>query len=94
MSSLRINSIQRGDYVQAGDKWLMDTNEFLGFYTDNEGTGLGFATLRELKSQVADQGSHYAIFRSVADGCNWAAYFWNGRWRVGSSANTLKLAAA
>ncbi len=94
MSTLRIKNIKRGDHVQAGDKGFVDTNEFLGFYTDSDGTGLGFATLRELKSQVADKDSHYAIFRSVEDGCNWAAYFWNGRWRVGSSANTLKLAAA
>jgi hypothetical protein len=86
-------TIKRGDVVQAGYKKWLTANRFLGFYTDHLGTGLGFSNLGELKSNVADDDCWYALFQDCADGDEWAAYRFNGRWVVGSSADALKLTA-
>ena len=93
MSNPTIRTIKRGDVVQAGYKQWLTTNRFLGFYTDHHGSGLGFSSLAELKSNVADDNCWFAIFQDCGDGDEWAAYRANGRWRVGSSADTLKMAA-
>lgn len=84
-----IATIKAGQIIKAGYKDFTSVCEFLGFGTDYEIAS--FATLREIRSQVADKEVHKAIFRELEDGSTWAAYYWNGRWRVGSSADTLKL---
>ena len=84
-----ITTITAGQILQAGDCKFTDTNEFLGFGTDDN-TPV-YNTLSQLKSNVADPDAHYAIFRNVAEDYTWATYRFNGRWRVGSSARSLKL---
>ena len=84
-------NIKRGDVVIAGYKTFCTPCRFLGFFTDHLGTGLGFASLAELKCNVADKECWYAMFQDCAERDERAAYWWNGRWRVGSSADTLKL---
>jgi len=84
-----IATITAGQILQAGDCKFTDTNEFLGFGTD--GDTPVYDTLSQLKSNVADSDAHYAIFRNVDEDYTWTAYRFNGRWRVGSSARSLKL---
>lgn len=84
-----IATIIAGQILQAGDNKFIDMNEFLGFGTDSD-TPV-YSTLSQLKSNVADPDAHYAIFRNVTEDYTWAAYRFNGRWRVGSSARSLKL---
>lgn len=93
MSNPTIRTMKRGDVLQVGYKSYLDSNKFLGFYTDIKGTGTGFNTLAELRSNVADSDCYHALFLDIDGGFSWAAYFWKGRWRVGSSADTLKMAA-
>lgn len=86
-----IATIKAGQTVKAGYKSFKSDCKFLGFGTDFDTAA--FATLGEIRSQVADKEVHKAIFHDIEGDYTWTAYFWNGRWRVGSSADTLKLAA-
>jgi hypothetical protein len=87
-----IATIKAGQSVKAGYKSFLTDCEFLGFSTDHDIPA--FNTLAEIRSQVADKEIYKAIFRDLDGNYTWVAYFWNGRWRVGTSADTLKLAAA
>ena len=84
--------IKPGQTVQAGYRKSMTASRFLGVFSDFNATGMGFSSLAELKSNVADQDCWYACFQDCVDGDQWAAYRFNGRWVVGSSADQLKLA--
>lgn len=86
---ITIATITAGQILQAGDCKFTDINEFLGFGTDGD-TPI-YDTLAQLRSNVADPDTYYAIFHNVAENYTWAAYRFNGRWRVGSSARSLKL---
>ena len=93
MTKTTIANIKNGDILNVGYRGHLDRNQFLGFYTDGSFTGAGYATLSELRSNVADQDTYYAKFLSLDGDYTWGAYRWNGRWRVGSSADMLQLAA-
>jgi hypothetical protein len=98
---ITIATLKPGDVVMAGYRKFMDANEFIGFTSDDFSM---FATRQDLssitvydsynalKSNVADRENDKVIF-CEEDGTLWAAYRWNNRWRVGTSADTLKLAA-
>lgn len=95
-------TIEPGQRVMAGYRRFADLNEFVGFTADRvpmftKPDTLASLTLydtyRALKSNVADESIHQAVFREVEDGSLWAAYRYQGRWVVGSSADAIKLRA-
>jgi hypothetical protein len=95
-------TIQPGQQVMAGYRRHSDLNEFVGFTADRipmftkpdtlDSITL-YDTYRALKSNVADSSIHQAVFRDAEDGSLWAAYRYQGRWVVGSSADAIKLSA-
>lgn len=92
MARITIATIKPGTTVKTGYRnrnWSPST--FLGFGTDNETAS--FPSLAQLRSNVADEDAHRALFRDEEGDFIWAAYRYNGRWVVGSSADRLQLAA-
>jgi hypothetical protein len=90
-NTVTIATIKRGEAALVGYKHFSNRCIFHGFYTDSDCTGPGFDSLRQLRSNVADSECYHALFEDIEGGYAWVAYFWNGRWRVGSSAHTLKM---
>jgi hypothetical protein len=92
MTRITIATIKPGTVIEVGYRGKnMGPSEFLGFGTDNEIAS--FASLAQLRCNVADEGAHRAIFRDMEDGSTWAAYRFNKRWVVGSSADYLQFFA-
>lgn len=55
----------------------------------------GHTNLKALEAALKEEGcTAYAVFQDPEDGSTWAAYLWEGAWRVGSSADRLRLLAA
>ena len=58
-------------------------------------TGPGYRSLKALEADLDAEGCRaYAVFQDPEDGSTWAAYLWEGAWRVGSSGDRLRLLAA
>ncbi len=105
VSNLCSGEVVNAGYTRRGVK-LVDANRFVGFKVGS----LHFNNLRDLKDYFgapnlralefeANQqgfGSLTAEFQCVSeqDPYFWGAYLWDGAFRVGSSADRLKLAAA
>lgn len=103
-----VANLQSGQVVRAGYKRgkmdYSDANRFVGFKVGD----LHFNNLKELKEatdartlsdiEVQCDGIHQpsatAEWYNVEEGYFWAAYLWNGAFRVGTSADRLSLAAA
>ena len=92
-NTIRITSLAAGQVIQAGYRKWYSPCQFIGFGTDTNFKSVPYATLKEIRSHVADKEAHYAVFHDIEGDYTWAAYYWQGRWRVGTSADTLKLAA-
>jgi hypothetical protein len=92
MARITIATIKPGTVIEVGYRGKsMGPSEFLGFGTDDETAS--FASLAQLRCNVADEDAHRAIFRDVKDGSTWAAYRLNKRWVVGTSADYLQFFA-
>ena len=102
VSNLAIN-----EYVMVGYRNSLDLNRFTGFkvgelrFTSLKSlkANFGVRNLRDLEAELdrLELGSCYAEFECVAnpDDCyKWAAYAYNGKFCVGSSADRMQLAAA
>jgi hypothetical protein len=87
-----------------GERNFTDLNRFTGFKVGSlTFTNLkqlkqyfGVRNLRDLEFQTDSQqlGSVTAEFFNCEEGYHWAAYLYNGGFKVGTSADALKLAAA
>ncbi len=92
MARITIATIKPGTVIEVGYRGKSTgLSKFLGFGTDNEIAS--FASLAELKCNVADEDAHRAIFQDVEDGSTWAAYRFNKRWVVGTSADRIQFFA-
>ena len=55
----------------------------------------GYTNLKALETALDEEGCRaYAVFQGPEDGSTWAAYLWEGSWRVGSSGDRLRVLAA
>ncbi len=102
---MKVSTLVSGTPVQAGYRNWFTHCEFVGFELTHNGTR--FSTFKALKAETGcrnlselealadsqDNSSVYATFRDTEDGDTWSAYLWQGRWRVGTSADVLQLAA-
>ena len=100
---MRISKLTKTLTVRAGYKRgtreFIDANTFMGFkvggcvYGDLKSLKASFSVknLRDLESGVNrfDVGSVTAEFYNEDGGYFWAAYLWNGAFRVGTSADRL-----
>ena len=102
VSNLWFNQIVSAGYVR-GDREFMDENEFKGYCWNGQTfvnlkelkTHFGVSSLKDLEAE-ADRlglGSVTAEFHDNEDHFQWAAYLWNGAFRVGTSADRLRLVA-
>ncbi len=92
MARITIATIKPGTVVEVGYRGKSTgPAKFLGFGTDNETAS--FASLAQLRCNVADEHGHRAIFQDVEDGSTWAAYRFNKRRVVGTSADCLQFFA-
>lgn len=103
-----VSNLYSGEVVIAGYKRggrdLTDPNRFVGFKVgDNVFSNLklakqsfGVSNLKELEFEAdrLEQGSVTAEFYDTEGQFFWAAYLWNGAFRVGTSADRLVLAKA
>lgn len=105
ISSLKSGNVIKAGYIR-GQRDMTDANRFVGFKVGERGfTNLqdlkeffGVRNLKELEFEADRQnqfGSVTAEFQNVSDtDCYfWAAYLWNGCFRVGTSADRLQLRA-
>jgi hypothetical protein len=108
MKKPTVSNLYSGEIVTAGyirgQRNFTDANEFLGFKVGS----LFFTNLKQLKENFGvsnmkelefeaerlELGSVTAEFFNVDEQYTWAAYLWNGGFKVGSSADALKLATA
>jgi hypothetical protein len=105
ISSIKSGNVVRAGYVR-GQRDMTDANRFVGFKVGEQYFSklqdlkefFGVRNLKELEFE-ADRlnqfGSVTAEFQNVSDtDCYfWGAYLWNGSFRVGTSADRLKLRA-
>ena len=103
ISNIEPGRVYKAGYIR-GDRNFTDANEFLGFKVGS----LFFTNLRQLKAHFGisnlrelefeterlEFGSVTAEFFNVDEQYVWAAYLWNGGFKVGTSADALKLATA
>ena len=103
-----VSNLHSGEVVTAGyvrhNVSNLDSNRFVGFKVgDNVFSNLkiakqsfGVSNLKELEFEAdrLEQGSVTAEFYDTEEGYFWAAYLWNGAFRVGTSADRLVLTAA
>jgi hypothetical protein len=55
----------------------------------------GYRNLKALEAALDQEGCRaYAVFKDPEGGYTWAAYLWEGSWRVGSSGDRLRVLAA
>ena len=103
VSNLHSGEVVTAGYVRRGID-NRDLNRFVGFKVgDNVFSNLkiakqsfGVSNLKELEFEAdrLEQGSVTAEFYDTEEGYFWAAYLWNGAFRVGTSADRLVLTAA
>jgi len=102
---MKVSTLTPGTAVNAGYRAWATPCTFLGFAVKHDGEPR-WSTLKEFKQafQVSNLKNleeaveakalgAYAVFRDTEDGDTWSAYLWQGRWRVGTSADVLQLAA-
>ena len=108
MKKITVNSLSSGQIVRSGykrgDRDFTDLNRFVQFkvgetyfFTLAEvKKALGVTNLRDLEAKLDERelGSVYAQWANCESGYFWAAYLYNGSFRVGSSADRLTLTAA
>jgi hypothetical protein len=108
MTKTTISNIEPGRVYNAGyvrgQRNFTDANEFLGFkvgslfFTNLKQLkeNFGVSNLKELEFEAErlELGSVTAEFFNVDEQYTWAAYLYNGGFKVGSSADALKLATA
>jgi hypothetical protein len=100
VSSLTAAKLEAATEVLAGYKNLLDRNLFLGFGVDDTPRWSTLANAKEALEcttygdVLAKEGNLYAHFHCVEGDYAWAAYYFNGAWRVGSSADRLQLRTA
>ena len=108
MKKITINNLSSGKVCRAGykrgDRDFTDLNRFVQFkvgetyfFTLAEvKKALGVTNLRDLEAKLDERelGSVYAQWANCESGYFWAAYLYNGSFRVGSSADRLTLSAA
>lgn len=103
ISNLYSGEVITAGYTRRGNK-LVDPNRFVGFKVGDNfysnlkllKNALGVSNLKELEFEAdrLETGSVTAEFYSTEEGYFWAAYLWNGGFRVGSSADRLVLETA
>jgi hypothetical protein len=101
ISNIEPGRIYNAGYIR-GERNFTDPNRFVGFkvgsLTFNNLKQLkqyfGVRNLRDLEFQAdsGELGSVTAEFFNCEEGYHWAAYLWNGGFKVGTSGDALKLA--
>jgi hypothetical protein len=100
---MHISKLTKGLTVRAGyrrgTREFIDANTFTGFKVDNVHyhnlktlkAGFDVKNLRDLEVEAdrCELGSVTAEFYNEDGGYHWAAYLWNGAFRVGTSADRL-----
>jgi hypothetical protein len=101
-----VNNLYSGEVVTAGykrgERDFTDSNRFVGFKIGDQvysnlklaKQAFGVRNLRDLEFEIdrLELGTFTAEFFDVEDKYFWAAYLWNGGFKVGTSADALKLA--
>ena len=109
LSTLTPGQTVLAGYIR-GDRRFFDQAVFLGATWAPSGSGstaasgetvgqmkeaAGCTNLKALEAALDEEGCRaYAVFQDPEDGSSWAAYLWEGSWRVGSSGDRLRLLAA
>ena len=102
-----VSNLCSNEYVMVGYRNSLDLNRFMAFRVGDFRfpslkslkSHFGVRNLRDLEAELdrLELGSCYAEFQCVAnpnDTYTWAAYVWNGKFCVGSSADRMQLEAA
>lgn len=103
VANLLAGKVVRAGYVRRG-RDMMDTNRFVGFKVSEHYFSrlshmkefFGVKNLKDLETKVSYRGMGEVTAEwYCTDGkYSWAAYLWEGSFRVGSSADRLSLKAA
>lgn len=106
MKKPTVSNLYSGQVVQAGyirgQRNFMDANRFVGFKVGEQvfsnlkllKQAFGVSNLKELEFETErlELGSVTAEFYANDEGYFWGSYLWNGGFKVGTSADALKLA--
>jgi hypothetical protein len=101
-----VSNLYSGEVVTAGyirgQRNFTDQNKFVGFKVGDQvfsnlkllKAAFGVKNLRDLEFETErlELGTVTAEFYDCEDKYFWASYLWNGTFRVGTSADALKLA--
>ena len=103
VNNLECGNVYRAGYVRRGID-NRDLNRFVGFKVNGQfftnlkqlKAHFGVTNLRELEFEAdrLELGSITAEWFNTEERYFWGAYLWNGGFKVGSSADALKLATA
>jgi hypothetical protein len=95
MTKLTIANIKPGQFCHVGSD--DEVSEFIGFSTSSQALAPLFLgnlyAFRKEHQKTRNSEQQYAWFNTkdpLGEYC-WAAYYWNGKWRVGTSAGILRL---
>ena len=101
-ANLAVDQTVSAGYVR-GNRGFMDENQFKGYRWNELSFGslkalkthFGVSNLKDLEAEAdrLDLGTVTAEFYALDGAYQWGAYLWNGAFRVGSSADRLRLAA-
>ena len=105
VSNLYSGEVVKAGYVRSYKMGVIDNrddNRFVGFKVGDQvfsnlkllKAAFGVKNLRDLEFETErlELGTVYAEFYDCEDKYFWASYLWNGTFRVGTSADALKLA--
>jgi hypothetical protein len=101
-ANLAVDQVVSAGYARS-TREFMDENQFKGFRWNELSFGslkalkthLGVSNLKDLEAEAdrLDLGTVTAEFYALDGAYQWGSYLWNGAFRVGTSADRLRLAA-